>query len=149
VHCAELPAPPSEESAAGRSALLDRWRRLLDVRGEILKAIEEKRRTKEIGSSLAARVVIGADRELRAFLESFGEDLRFLLIVSAVSFDGDAEGGFRSERLPGLRVQVLPARGAKCERCWNYTTDVGLDPGWPTVCARCARAISVVLAERA
>ena len=119
------------------------------MRGEILKAIEEKRRTKEIGSGLAARLVLAADGELRAFLESFGEDLRFFFIVSAVDFDRDAGEGFRSEKIPGLRVLVLLAEGTKCERCWNYTKDVGQDPAWLSVCARCSRAIATMIAEPA
>ncbi|HWP57323.1 MAG TPA: isoleucine--tRNA ligase [Candidatus Acidoferrales bacterium] len=38
-------------------------------------------------------------------------------------------------------IAVLRAEGAKCERCWNYRTSVGADPGHPTVCDRCAAVL--------
>jgi len=43
----------------------------------------------------------------------------------------------------GLQIKVSKAPGAKCERCWNYSTHVGEDMAYPTVCERC----SAVLAE--
>ena len=42
-------------------------------------------------------------------------------------------------RHEGLRVTVDRAEGAKCERCWKYTTDVGTRPDiHPSICAECA-----------
>ena len=147
---ASVPGRPSEEPAGVADAeLLTRWRRLFDVRAEIAKAIEEKRKNKEIGSSLGAQIVLAAPTELRAFLESFGEDLRFHLIVSAVRFDDALAGGRPAEKIPGLSILVAPAAGTKCERCWNVTQDVGADPSWPTACARCARALGEILAGTA
>jgi isoleucyl-tRNA synthetase len=147
---ASLAGLPAEEPAdEERSRILARWRRLFEVRAEIAKAAEEKRKTKEIGSSLGAQVVLAAPAELRAFLESFGEDLRFHLIVSAVRFDDALTDGRPAEKIPGLSILVAPAVGTKCERCWNVTQDVGADPAWPTACARCARALAVILAETA
>lgn len=155
VHVATFPGAsvggkPSDVSTGAESAeLLARWRRLFEVRTEIAKAIEEKRKTKEIGSSLGARIVLAAPPELRAFLESFGEELRFNLIVSSVRFDDALSEGRSAERIPGLSILVAPAEGTKCERCWNVTQDVGADPDWPTACARCARALATILAETA
>jgi isoleucyl-tRNA synthetase len=42
---------------------------------------------------------------------------------------------------------VLPADGLRCERCWNYRTDIGLDPRWPTVCGRCVEALRAMFPE--
>jgi isoleucyl-tRNA synthetase len=36
-----------------------------------------------------------------------------------------------------LWVGVSSADGKKCERCWNYTVDVGFQEGYPTLCERC------------
>jgi isoleucyl-tRNA synthetase len=36
---------------------------------------------------------------------------------------------------------VERAAGSKCERCWKYTTDVGSDPRFPTICGACADAV--------
>ena len=72
-------------------------------------------------------------------LERHRDQLRYLFIVSDVVL----------EKLPtsngdkGLVVTVDKAPGEKCERCWNYSTHVGEDKAYPTVCERC----SAVLAE--
>ena len=59
--------------------------------------------------------------------------------TTLVDVDQDRlDGALASEKHPGLTVEVLTADGTKCERCWNYTTDVGSDADLPGVCARCA-----------
>ena len=101
---------------------------LFEIRSAVTKALEEARNSKMIGAGLEAKVEIAADAGTREFLASFGDDLRFLFIVSGVELtDGAA-----------LSVKVSHADGDKCERCWNYTTDVGLDERYPGACARCA-----------
>jgi isoleucyl-tRNA synthetase len=30
-----------------------------------------------------------------------------------------------------------PTSFAKCERCWHYREDVGIDAAHPTLCGRC------------
>jgi len=32
----------------------------------------------------------------------------------------------------------------KCERCWRYTSDVGQEAKYPTVCLRCAEALAAI-----
>ena len=41
-------------------------------------------------------------------------------------------------------VQAKPAAGSKCERCWRFTTDVGDEANYPTVCLRCADALEAI-----
>ena len=36
-----------------------------------------------------------------------------------------------------LAVTVTPSEHEKCERCWHYRTDVGVNPEHPTLCGRC------------
>ena len=95
------------------------------------KALEEARNAKLIGAGLEARVTITADAKTVQFLRSFGDDLRFVFIVSEVEL---GEGA-------GPAVAVGRAAGGKCERCWNYTADVGADTRFPGACARCARSL--------
>jgi isoleucyl-tRNA synthetase len=111
--------------------LVDRFDRLFVVREEIYKALEQARAAKRIGSALDAKVRIAAPREIVDLLASFGADLRFLLIVS----------GFELVEAAATSVEVLPADGTKCERCRNWTEDVGADTDYPTICARCAAAV--------
>ena len=60
-------------------------------------------------------------------LQSLADDLKFVLITSAAeAVAGDA-----------LQVAVTPSSHAKCERCWHYRADVGINPEHPGLCGRC------------
>jgi isoleucyl-tRNA synthetase len=134
VFLASLPA-----FAVPDEALLAKWMRFLPVRATVTKALETARADRFIGNSLAARVIIECDADLRAFLEGFGDGLADLFIVSGVEF-GKASGAyvFASEEVEGLRASVHKADGEKCERCWKYATSVGSNASAPDICARCA-----------
>jgi isoleucyl-tRNA synthetase len=53
-------------------------------------------------------------------------------------------GDYRSDAIPGLEVTIQKAEGAKCERCWNYSTHVGENRRYPTVCERCTEALAEI-----
>ena len=128
VHIAEFP------KAAGATSddLLARWDRLFTIRDEVLRALEEARNAKQIGSSLEAKVVLTTDKETTRFLLDYYELLRYIFIVSQVEVhEGDS-----------LKVKIQKADGAKCERCWNYSTRVGEFEKYPTVCERCIDALN-------
>ncbi|WP_180682828.1 isoleucine--tRNA ligase [Tepidicella baoligensis] len=108
-------------------ALLAKWSRVLDIRAAVNKAIEEVRTSGQVGSSLQANVVLTVGAEDLALLQSLGEDLKFVLIVSAVSLQAG----------PELAVTVTPSRARKCGRCWHWRDDVGHDPAHPELCGRC------------
>jgi isoleucyl-tRNA synthetase len=60
-------------------------------------------------------------------LQSLGEDVRFVFIISALRLHaGDALG-----------IQVTPSTNPKCERCWHYRADVGHDATHTGLCGRC------------
>jgi isoleucyl-tRNA synthetase len=109
------------------AALLARWQQVRHVREAVNKAIEEVRTAGAVGSSLQANVTLTAPPETHELLASLGEDLKFVLITSAVTL------------VPGeaLAVQVTPSGATKCERCWHWRDDVGHDPAHPTICGRC------------
>ena len=135
VHAAYFPtsgevAPNRGSEAAKR--LEDEYDRLVAVRNDVLKALEEARNQKLIGSGLEAQVVLIAPSELHALLERHSAELRYIFIVSDVRLAGGGSNG------SGLEVQINKAPGQKCERCWNYSTRVGEDPDYPTVCERCS-----------
>ena len=114
------------------------WISLRGVRDEVLKALEEARNSKVIGGGLEAQVHLTASDPLYALLKRYESQLRYLFIVSAVSLTQGPGNG-----TGGVHVEVKKADGQKCERCWNYSTRVGEDKTYPTVCERC----SVVLKE--
>jgi isoleucyl-tRNA synthetase len=109
------------------------WDRLIEVRDSVLKSLEVARKEKFIGAPLEARVHLKANGDLFPLLERYAAELPALFIVSQVSIEPDAE--------TQLAVDVYRANGAKCERCWKYTFDIGAHPELPTICAACAEAV--------
>ncbi len=116
--------------------LLARWERFEDIRQVVSKALEESRQNKTIGNSLEARTDIRAGRRAAAYLAGF-EGLRYLFLVSEINV---VEDGALAE--DEIQVSVSRATGTKCERCWHYTSDVGVSSQFPGVCARCAQTLS-------
>ena len=92
---------------------------------EVLKALEEARKSKLIGgANLEAQVTVTAADPVYLRAGALSERLRYLFIVSAVTLEQGASGNGTG----GVSVQVSKADGKKCERCWNYSTHVGEDP---------------------
>jgi isoleucyl-tRNA synthetase len=110
------------------------WAILLSIRDQVLKPLEEARARNQIGKSLEAQAKLTASDPLYTVLERHKDDLRYLFIVSQVTL----ERGVSGNGTGNLQVEVSPAAGEKCERCWNYSTRVGEDAKYPTVCERCA-----------
>jgi isoleucyl-tRNA synthetase len=117
-----------------------------DVRGVVLAALEEARSVKMISSSLEAKVIVtGLIPEAKNILERHKDQLRYLFIVSEVELlDTEAPGSFHSDTVKGVAVRVERADGTKCERCWNYSTRVGENTRYPTVCERCNEALAEI-----
>jgi isoleucyl-tRNA synthetase len=107
--------------------LIARWEKIREARAEVQKELETVRVSGKIGSSLQAEVVLHADGERFALLESLADDLRFVLITSRASL----------VRGSTPAVVVEPSTHAKCERCWHYRADVGHDASHPGLCRRC------------
>ncbi|MBI3003690.1 MAG: isoleucine--tRNA ligase [candidate division NC10 bacterium] len=128
---------PAVEEAWVDDALGARWERLLGVRDQVLKALEEVRQAKVIGNALEAHVELHAGSALYAFLEPSAADLPTLFIVSSATLHPDRE-------VPedALTVRVSRARGRKCERCWTYRESVGRDAEHPTLCDRCVSVLA-------
>ena len=125
--------------------LEEKWERLLAVRGEVTKVLEMSRRDKAIGNSLEAAVNIYADEDLFDFLTPELPELATLFIVSQVTLKRLKEtpdNAIRPEALPEMALTVSKAEGEKCERCWMYHPGVGANSEHPTICPRCAEAVS-------
>jgi len=138
VHMAFFPAADGLEKAFDEPRSKD-WERLLALREEVLKSLEQARVAKTISSALEARVTLTANDDLAALMTKYASILPSLFIVSQVELATTPEGG-----PDGLHVQVERARGAKCERCWNYSTHVGENADYPTFCERCVAALAEI-----
>ena len=113
------------------------WAQLLTVRDQVLKSLEEARNQKQIGKSLEAQVKVTASDPVYSVLERYKPDLRYAFIVSQV----ELERGPSTNGTGHLAVEVAKAAGKECERCWNYSTRVGEDPKYPTLCERCTPVV--------
>ena len=113
----------------GDKELLDKWAQIRAVRADVQKAIEDERASGTIGSSLQTTGEIAAPAGLYEVLESLGDELRFVMIMSEVKLV-KAEGN-------EVKITVRPSEEKKCERCWHYVPGVGSNAEHPTLCPRC------------
>ncbi len=127
VHCLSWPKIDPHWLS---SDVEDKYKRILPLRDEALKALDEQRKAGKIGSSLQAKVVIVSNDPLSLKYFSSFKDLASIFIVSQVEFKEGPQG-----------IAVYPADGIKCARCWNWRTDVGQSGAHPSLCARCAKVV--------
>ena len=113
--------------AATDDALMSKWDRIRGLREAVNKDIETLRTAGQVGASLQAEVMLTVPAEEFAVLGSLGEDLKFVFITSAITLVAG----------PALSISVAASNGTKCERCWHYRADIGVDAAHPTLCGRC------------
>ena len=144
VHISTFPA--EEELRTGLAAdKVAVWELLGRTRGEVLKALEIARNEKKlVNSGLEAKILLNADLELKAKLKNYLPQLPGLFIVSQVELISAGKGDFVSDAVPSLEITVQRAEGKKCDRCWNYSTHVGENSRYPTICERCSEAIAEI-----
>ena len=126
VHMALFPSEADVDAYADRT-ILDQWNALIALRQRVLAEIEPLRTSKQIGSSLQAKVVLSAPASELALLEQYASHLPMLFIVSEVELRVAPTEGIVIERSAGI----------KCERCWRYVTAVSKEPEWAGLCERC------------
>ncbi len=113
-----------------------KWEALIRIREDILKSLEEARSAGRIGSSLEAKIVISAGNAAdKKLLDDNGAILRYLFIVSQAQISDSVAAEGR------MKVEVEKAKGEKCQRCWNYSEEVGGDKNHPALCERCVKVV--------
>lgn len=128
---------PEAKAAAGE-AFTAKWDRIMAIRDDVKKVLEQARADKLIGSSLEAGLTLYCNEEIYNFLNAIPMDeLADLFIVSQVRLE-KGEGGVKGV-VDGLGVQAEHAAGAKCLRCWKYETTVGENG----LCPRCAKVLGM------
>jgi isoleucyl-tRNA synthetase len=142
VHQAAMPVA---EQAWQDEALAEKWTRLIELRGEVTKALELARAAKLIGHALDAGLTISATGEWYHQVAPYAADLRALFIVSKVILvEGQMlDGAYQSDIIEKLMIKVEPATEPKCERCWVHDTTVGANTQHPKICGRCLEALNI------
>ena len=133
IESAHLADWPQANTKYIDTELENKWYNLIQFRTKVLKLLEEKRASGEIGSSLEAKVTIGMNSD-SAFLRDFKEVLPEVFIVSVVSLEEISTGE--------PRIDISKAPGSKCPRCWNYSARIGESDRYPDICPKCVRALS-------
>ncbi|KAF9673295.1 hypothetical protein SADUNF_Sadunf10G0009300 [Salix dunnii] len=151
---------PNEKWLAFPVEEIDFWGKILQLRTEVNKVLEVARTGKLIGSSLEAKVYLHtsdaslasrlhemctasneADALHRIFITSQAEMLHHVEdeILKTIPYSGEylVQGSDR------VWIGVSRAEGLKCERCWNYTPQVGSFVEHPTLCGRCYKVVAV------
>jgi len=120
------------------------WQQTTAMINTVNEAIEPLRRDKIIRGSLEATVYIQPLNEnRREFLEKWGDELRFILIVSEANVVADQEtapeGCYESQ---DYRVWIEKNSDDKCVRCWHQRADVGQSEEHPELCGRCIENVA-------
>jgi len=120
----------------------------MGLREQVLQVLELARAEKRISSSLQAQVTLRTGGDTARLLKKYAAFLPALFIVSQVEIEDLNSSPATST--PGYveSIFVSPAKGAKCERCWNYSTHVGESAEYPTICERCQAALAEIERDR-
>lgn len=138
VHLCQFPKP---ENVSFDEPFVKKWEFLVNLKGEVSRALEISRREKVIGHSLDAIIKLELPAKYREIVASFADELKYIFIVSGVELVDklDAEGNvFVSDSLQGLKVFSKMHPGVKCERCWHYfKPDTEAGKFNADICLRC------------
>ena len=129
VHLTDFPVKNLVDDAV----LEAKWDKLLEVRDDVNKALEESRNEKVIGKSLEAAVeVYSNDAEVVELLNSVANLNQFFIVSKVEVKENDGVA------YDLATVKVTKAEGHRCERCWNIVDEVNEEG----LCPRCASILN-------
>ena len=127
-----------EVKPSADEAFTAKWDKIMAIRDDVKKVLEQARTDKVIGSALEACLTLYCSKELYDFLNAIPMDeLADLFIVSKVDLV-EGEGGVKG-LVEGLGAAAQHAVGDKCQRCWKYEPSVGENG----LCPRCASVLGL------
>ena len=129
VHLTDFPV----KNLVDDTVLEAKWDKLLEVRDDVNKALEESRNEKVIGKSLEAAVeVYSNDAEVVELLNSVANLNQFFIVSKVEVKENDGVA------YDLATVKVTKAEGHRCERCWNIVDEVNEEG----LCPRCASILN-------
>lgn len=137
VHLTDMPEPHEIDTV-----LMEKWSQFMKLRDDVNRALEVARNEKVIGKSLEAHITLSNSPEFNTvdFLSNFN-DLNQLFIVSKVDVVDELINGTEYEL---VKVKVNHAEGEKCQRCWNYSDQLGSVNGLDHLCPRCQSVVATL-----
>ena len=115
------------------------WQACLTLRNDLTRELERLREAGQIGGPLDAEVDVYCNPAQLPSFAALGNELRFVLIVSAarVHAAATAPAGAVATSREGVSIRVMPSEQLKCVRCWHRPGDVGQHAEHPELCSRC------------
>ncbi|WP_436874962.1 isoleucine--tRNA ligase [Mammaliicoccus lentus] len=137
VHLTDMPEPHEIDTV-----LMEKWSQFMKLRDDVNRALEVARNEKVIGKSLEAHITLSNSSEFDTvdFLSKFN-DLNQLFIVSKVDVVDELTEGTEYEL---VKVKADHAEGEKCQRCWNYSDQLGSVNGLDHLCPRCQSIVATL-----
>ncbi|HVR43852.1 MAG TPA: isoleucine--tRNA ligase [Thermoanaerobaculia bacterium] len=139
VHLTSFPDSSGQTIPRAEAAA---WQRVFALREAVSRVLEKARGRGEIGQSLEADIVLrGLDEE--KLTGGLDLDLSKIFIVSHVFVEPGAEGeeGVEVEGVGRVGIEMRPAAGRKCSRCWHYREEVASGEG---LCGRCDAVVGAL-----
>lgn len=136
----QLANMPEIEKYENQAELLADWKQFMNMRDDVLKALEQARDKKLIGKSFEAAVTIYPDKQTKTVLDKLDANFRQILIVSKLTI-AEGEVPANAEKLSNGAYIVEHAQGEVCPRCRMIRTDIGKDQDLPMICGRCAKIV--------
>lgn len=119
------------------------WARILDLKADVNKALEEVRSAKIVKKSTDAKLTLYfSDEAWERFQPLKDHHFEALFIVSEVNIVHGEGEGYAGEAFAGLTVKVEMDEDPKCPRCWNHHPSIGTPEGHPELCPRCAKVVA-------
>lgn len=147
---ATLDEPLTARNPKPEPSIKDDIPTLLAAHAGVKTALEEARKSKHIGSSLEAAVVLQVSPSSHALFTRYADELASIFVVSGVDvISGPGEMDMAAQKwsysssfaIPDTEGEegiawVLPPHGDKCGRCWRYVAPEGEE-----LCNRCEEVV--------
>lgn len=119
---------------------------MVDIKTDLLKALEIKRKEKIIGTSVEAAIEVYVKSDhVRTLLKGMGDEAKRFFQVSKIAIVEQKTSGMEDYEFSSISVRK--ADGQKCVRCWNFTEEVGTNAEFPELCPRCATVVKEIAVD--
>ena len=116
IHLENFPNIPTKWN---NKKLFQKWDKLKVIRNVANAAIEIKRSSKEIGSSLEADIQIYLDKEYLKLVKDVNLSEYFITSNAKAKAIIKDDKLFKLDEIDNVKVLVRKAKGEKCHRCWK------------------------------
>ena len=121
--------------------------RLVNIKKDVLKELENLRGKRLIKSSLEAEVTLHVtDESVTGMMADMGPELTRFFQVSKITLSPVKTD--KMHTYDNSSVLIQKTMGKKCVRCWNYYDTIGSDPNHPELCGRCTDIINTTKQAR-